>query len=232
MQLRKRRTPTQHGHADQPVATTSAAMEPVPAMPWGFLVPPVTPLMERLHFHPLTPDRWCDLEALFGKRGACGGCWCMAWRLSRAEFVRQKGQQNHDAFESIVAAGGEPGILAYIDDVPVGWCAVSPRETFLALGRSRILKPVDDAPVWSIGCLFVTRPLRRTGISVRLLEAAVDFVASRGGRLVEGYPVEPREGALPDAFVWTGLHSAFRRAGFREVARRSGSRPIMRRNVR
>src|SRR3546814_16271389 len=149
MQLRKHRTPTHHGHAGEPVAMTSAAMERVAAMPWGFLVPPVTPLMERLHFHPLTPDRWCDLEALFGKRGACGGCWCMAWRLSRAEFVRQKGQQNHDAFESIVAAGGEPAILAHIDDVPVGRGAVSPREPVLETGRSCFLKPGSHAP-WRV----------------------------------------------------------------------------------
>lgn len=228
MQLRGLRT----SRSDRaPRAESAAVDDHAPAVPWELLWPPVTPMMERLDFHPLTPDRWCDLEGLFGQRGACGGCWCMAWRLSRAEFVRQKGQQNHDAFESIVAAGGEPGILAYIDDVPVGWCAVSPRETFLALGRSRILKPVDDAPVWSISCLFVTRPLRRTGISVRLLEAAVDYVALRGGRVVEGYPVEPKQGALPDAFAWTGLQSAFRRAGFEEVARRSPTRPILRRTL-
>ncbi len=24
--------------------------------------------------HPVTPDRWPDLERLFGPRGACGGC--------------------------------------------------------------------------------------------------------------------------------------------------------------
>ena len=28
-----------------------------------------------LEFYPLTPDRWPDLEALFGPRGAVGGCW-------------------------------------------------------------------------------------------------------------------------------------------------------------
>ena len=28
-------------------------------------------------FHPLTKDRWIDFEALFGARGAYGGCWCM-----------------------------------------------------------------------------------------------------------------------------------------------------------
>jgi hypothetical protein len=46
--------------------------------------------------------------------------------------------------------------------------------------------------------------------------------------MLEGYPVEPREGLVPVVFVWTGLASAFRKAGFREVLRRSPTRPIFR----
>ena len=107
-----------------------------------------------------------------------------------------------------------------------------PRADYQALGRSRVLKPVDDAPVWSISCLFVLRRYRRQGVSVRLLRAAAEFAARRGAQMVEGYPVEPTTERVPDPFVWTGLSSAFRRAGFREVARRSRTRPIMRRAVR
>jgi GNAT superfamily N-acetyltransferase len=78
----------------------------------------------------------------------------------------------------------------------------------------------------------VARPYRRRGVSVRLLKAAAGYVRGRGGRIVEGYPVEPRQGAMPDAFAWTGLASAFKKAGYREVARRSDTRPIMRRDSR
>jgi GNAT superfamily N-acetyltransferase len=91
---------------------------------------------------------------------------------------------------------------------------------------------VDEKPVWSIVCLFVARPYRRTGLSVRLIEAAVEYVRSRGGRILEGYPVEPRKDEMPDAFAWTGIASAFLKAGFREVARRSDTRPVMRREIR
>ncbi|HKQ62266.1 MAG TPA: GNAT family N-acetyltransferase, partial [Candidatus Polarisedimenticolaceae bacterium] len=90
-----------------------------------------------------------------------------------------------------------------------------------------VLKPVDAAPVWSVSCLFVARAHRRRGISVGLLRAARRHAARHGALLVEGYPVDPR-GRAPDAFVWTGLASAFRQAGFTEVARRSPTRPIMR----
>ena len=182
--------------------------------------------------HPLTPDRWDDLEALFGARGACGGCWCMSWRLPRSQFNRQKGAGNKRAFKRIVIPGKLPGLLAYVDGHPVGWCAIAPRETYPALGRSRILAPVDDQPVWSITCFFIARPYRRQGISVRLLEATIKYAKRHGAKIIEGYPTEPASDRFPDAFIWTGTALAFRRAGFVEAARRSRFRPIMRYVVR
>jgi GNAT superfamily N-acetyltransferase len=152
----------------------------------------------------------------------------MAWRLRRADFNKGKGQANKRAFRNLVRAGTPPGVLAYAGDEPVGWCAVAPRQSYVALERSRVLAPVDDQPVWSISCLFVARPFRRRGVSVRLLEAAARFAREQGARVVEGYPVEPYTADMPAVFAWTGLVSAFREAGFTEVVRRSKARPIMR----
>ena len=180
--------------------------------------------------HPATPARWKDLRTLFGEKGACAGCWCMYWRLPRSTWEKQRGDGNKRALEKIVRTGEAPGLIAYDKGEPVGWCAIAPRGDYWALDRSRILKPVDDESVWSVTCLFVARPYRRKGVSTRLLKAAAGFVRRRGGRIVEGYPVEPA-GRMPDVFAWTGLASAFLRAGFREVARRSRTRPIMRRKA-
>jgi hypothetical protein len=110
-----------------------------------------------IEIKPLTAGRWDDVARLFGKRGACGGCWCMTPRLTRKEFERRKGASNRRAFRRIVMGGREPGVLAYRGGEPIGWCAVEPRENYSSLSRSRILKPVDDRPVWSIVCLFVAR---------------------------------------------------------------------------
>ena len=184
--------------------------------------------LSRLEFHALTPGRWGDLEALFGVRGACGGCWCMTWRLARSEFNRQKGEGNHRALHALVASGAEPGLLAYAGDAPVGWCAVAPRESYPVLERSRILARVDDRPVWSITCLFVARPARRAGVSVALIHAAAAHATHHGASLVEAYPVEPYSEQVPPAFAWRGLASAYLQAGFVEVARRSRTRPIVR----
>jgi len=184
-------------------------------------------------FRPATPDRWKDLEKLFGERGACGGCWCMFWRLPRKKWEEGKGAANKRALKKIVSGGDlPPGILGYVKGEPIAWCAIAPREAYPALERSRVLKPVDDKPVWSVSCLFVLKAYRRKGVSVRMLEAAAAFARSNGARIVEGYPVEPTSERAPDPFIWTGTASAFRKAGFKEVARRSATRPIMRRLTR
>jgi len=184
-----------------------------------------------LNFHPLIRDRWSDLEKLFGKNGACGGCWCMYWRLKRSQFLAQKGEGNRKALKEIVDSNQIPGILAYSGKEPVGWCSVAPREVFQTLERSRILKRVDDEPVWSVVCFFVAKPFRGKGVTVELLKAVLDHVRNKGGKIVEGYPNELGT-KLPDAFVHTGLASAFCNAGFSEIARRSKSRPIMRCTLR
>jgi GNAT superfamily N-acetyltransferase len=180
---------------------------------------------------PVTADRWDDLERLFGPRGACGGCWCMHWRLTSAEYAVMKGNANRELLRELVASGAEPGLLAYIDGEPAGWVAIAPREEYPRLDHSRILKPVDDQPVWSIVCLFISPPYRRRGLSTRLIEAAARHAAARGATTVEAYPVEPRSADMPGVFAFTGTAAAFRAAGFVEVARRSETRPIMRRSV-
>ena len=152
----------------------------------------------------------------------------MFWRVPRKEFDSGKGTGNKNALKKIVTAGRKPGIIAYLGKEPIGWCAVARREDYIGLERSRILKPVDDKPVWSISCLFIKKPHRRQGVSAQLLRAAVDFAARQGAKIVEGYPVEPSMEKMPDPFLWHGIPSAFKTAGFKEVLRRSKSRPIMR----
>ena len=181
-------------------------------------------------FRPLLPSRWKDLETLFGERGACGGCWCMWPRLKRAAFQKQKGPGNKRAMKRIVQSGPPPGLLAYADGRPVAWCAIAPREAYCVLEHSRILKRVDDRPVWSVVCFFVAKHFRRRGLTTKLLDAAAAYARKHGARIIEGYPVDPKPGTRSvDVFVWTGLASAFRKAGFEEVQRRSPTRPIMRR---
>lgn len=181
-----------------------------------------------LRFEGLTADRWDDFEKLFGQRGAVGGCWCMWWRLTHSEFERQKGEGNRQAMKAIVSSGEVPGILAYADEEPIGWCSIAPRLAFPVLARSPVLKSVDDQPVWSVVCFYITRRYRKQGVSLALLTAALDYARSQGASIVEGYPIEPKKDRAPDIYAFTGMVTTFRQAGFVQVARRSEHRPIMR----
>jgi GNAT superfamily N-acetyltransferase len=151
----------------------------------------------------------------------------MWWRQSQKEFKVNAGAANKRKFKRLVTQGVEPGIIAYSGDEPIGWCAVRPREDYMRFETSRILAPVDDRPVWSITCLFVDRKHRHQGVATALLKAAVAHVRRNRGRIIEGYPTETST-RQPDAWVWTGIASAYVDSGFREVARRSKTRPIMR----
>lgn len=190
------------------------------------------PHAKALIIEPLVRSRWKDLVGLFGPRGACGGCWCMTPRLARSEYERRKGEGNKRALKRIVDSGTIAGVLAYAGGEAVGWCAIGPREAYSMLSRSRILKPVDKKPVWSIVCLFIRKDWRRQGVSGTLIEGAVAHARACGAKIVEAYPVEPRKDPMPDVFAYTGIASVFQEAGFREVARRSETRPVMRRQIR
>src|SRR5215471_13810021 len=181
-----------------------------------------------LEFHPVTPDRWQDLETLFGKNGAYGGCWCMWWRVTHSQFGQQAGQGNKEALKAVVDSGEVTGILAYAHSQPIAWCSVAPREAFPSLERSRTLKRVDDQPVWSIVCFYVAKPYRRKGLMAELLRASIDYAGQCGAKIVEGYPIVPKHNDSPPVSTFTGIFSAFEEVGFVEVTRRSEKRPIMR----
>jgi len=180
-----------------------------------------------LSFHPLTQKLWRDFEMLFGSHGACGGCWCMYWKLRGKDFSENTGDTARQMQKSIVDSKTVPGLLAYSEGYPVGWVAVEPRSAYPKLAHSRTLKAVDDQEVWSITCFFVEKKQRRKGITVELLKAAAEHVKKQGGQIIEGYPIDAKtDQAAP--FIYTGTASAFTQAGFQEVARHSPTRPIFR----
>lgn len=191
------------------------------------------PVMQ-LAFHPLTPDRWPDLEAVFHARGCsvARGCWCMCYRRSgpvQAAPGQLHAEVNKAQFKAVVDAGPAPGLLAYraSDNTPVGWLSVGPREHYAKLARSPVMKPVDDRPVWSVICFVVPAEHRGQGIARALLDAAIAWAAQQGATLLEAYPVDKAGPTHPDN-LWFGPKRMFDAAGFTEVARRKPERPVVR----
>ena len=182
----------------------------------------------KFNFYPVAKENWTDFAKLFGENGACGGCWCMSWLLTKKDFDANKGAGNKKKMKKLVVSNSQPGILAYFNDEPVGWCAVAPRENYIRLEKSRGLQKIDDNPVWSVPCFFIKKEFRRKKLSTEILKAAIAFCKSKGVKTIEGYPAEPYAENIPPAFAWTGFPSSFLKAGFKEVIRRSKTRPIMR----
>ncbi|MCC6524346.1 MAG: GNAT family N-acetyltransferase [Polyangiaceae bacterium] len=162
----------------------------------------------------LTPELWPELVALFGSNGACGGCWCMYWRIGPKErFEDVKGERARARLEALVRAGQVHGVLAFADEVPVGWCAFERRVELAKLDRAPSLRVDDAERVWSLPCFFIKSGWRGKGVASALLAAAERALRARGCEIAEGYPVK-LAGRIPAAFAWTGVASMFEAAGF------------------
>ena len=182
---------------------------------------------EELRCEPATAKRFPDLARVLGERGGPGGCWCMWWRLEQAEW-REAGPTGRNAASAErFAVSPPPGVFGYLDDRPVGWCAIAPRAQYPRLQSSPTFGPVDDTPAWAVSCLFIHRTARRRGVASALAGAAAAMAEAYGATAIDAIPVAPGgKRRAPD--LYTGTPSMFAALGFEEVARRRPERPIVR----
>jgi len=174
----------------------------------------------------VTPRSWNDIENLFGGNGACGGCWCMSWRIAKGEKWNDvKGAEAKKRFKKLIISGKANGALAYYGDEVVGWCSFDKRIDYLKLDRAPSLKCDDAENVWSIPCFFIKKEFRKKGVAALLLNHAVKALQSNNVKIIEGYPVK-LEKELPAAFVWTGTLSLFENAGFAVVGNKKGKQRV------
>jgi GNAT superfamily N-acetyltransferase len=178
---------------------------------------------------PATAARWPELGRVFGPRAHDpASCWCQ-------RFLRHEATDNRSALRREVEGDGVPvGLLAYRDDDAVGWTRVVPRSTLPGITGNRALGRIldEDPDAWWVSCFVVRREERGAGVGLALLEAAVDWAAQHGASVLDGHPVDTRDGAVSPSAVFTGTLAMFRRAGFAEIGRTYRTRPVMRRTFR
>lgn len=177
-----------------------------------------------LGFYPVTPERLPDLERFSQAHGKFRYCSCMRWRMTSSEYQRSSKEGRAAALAQRVREQVPVGVLAYLDGEPVGWCSVAPRESYSALERFKALARFDAEPVWSVVCFFVDRRVRRRGVTLGLLKAAVRYALEQGAQIVEGYPVQPG----PRLYTYMGSPATFEKAGFRDVTPAGQARQVMR----
>lgn len=186
-------------------------------------------MADSIETRPLGRDDWPLIETLFGGNGACGGCWCMWWRVPMGgkTWEAAKGEPNRRAFRELVQSGAASGVLAFEHDAPVGWCSVGPRAAFPRLERSKALARDWGEATWSLNCLFVPARQRGRGVATALVKSAVDQARARGAGEIEAYPQALRPGERQaGAFVWTGVPALFEPLGFRPVVQPERGRTL------
>jgi ribosomal protein S18 acetylase RimI-like enzyme len=180
---------------------------------------------------PLTRERWPDLEAVFNARGCSVArrCWCMFYRVEgRSGFgLLSRAPENRAQLKKLAGGDSPPGLVGYRGKTPVGWISLGPREDYPKLATSRVMKAVDETPVWSIICFVVPSEHRHQGVATAMLEGAIRYARKRGAKILEAYPVDV-SGKAADDSLWFGPLSMYEAAGFEEVARRKATRPVVR----
>lgn len=175
--------------------------------------------MPKIMTRPITSEDWTTFERLFGKNGACGGCWCMLWRVPRGGklWASSKGEPNRRAFRKLVRTGTAKGCLAFVGDEAVGWCSVAPRGDFPRLATVKALQTDWDERTWCVTCFYIPARWRNQGVATALLKQAVKLARSGGAKTLEGYPVRPSKsskGPIPPVFAWTGVNALFEKQKF------------------
>lgn len=147
--------------------------------------------------------------------------------IKRPDCQRRFGKGNKRVFQQIVDAGNRPGILAYHVGQPAGWRSIAPREEFCVLDRSPTLKRLEDQPVWTLACFFISKPYRRRGLTAVLIRSAIPCVGERRAKITEAYRLSTGITKLLPYERFMGIESTFARQGFHVVARRSDRRLLM-----
>lgn len=182
--------------------------------------------MPEIVIEPATSDRFADAEHALTGGGDGRSCQCQWWTLTNAQWQSGSTAEREQLLRGELAEAPPPALIAYVDGDAAGWVRVGPRERQVRLARTKhfaahSVHPWDDPTVWAVSCFVVRREHRGTGLTSRLLDAAVAFAAEHGARVIEAYPFDPSSASRRRSSneLFHGVLSTFEGAGFREVAR-------------
>jgi GNAT superfamily N-acetyltransferase len=186
-------------------------------------VVPVTGMEGRVEVCPATADRFEDVAAVLApKKRDAPVCWCLSYRVPNAEYQGLVGTSRPERLKEFCRHDPVPGVVAYVDRKPAGWCSFGPRANLPRLAHSRTIPVVDDVPVWSVFCFVIRPPFRRMGLSTELLGGAIEYAREHAVPMLESYPFDSAEGRISSSLAYVGTTTLFEAAGFQRVCKTSG----------
>lgn len=188
---------------------------------------------------PANEASWADLQAVFGTTDYPGRCYCQAYKVRDCDWAAVAVDARRESLRTGTncgdpAASSTSGLVAYLDEEPVGWVAVEPRVAYPRLLRVRTVwsgrdEDKADEGVWAVTCFLTRRGYRGRGITYGLAAAAVDYARDCGATALEGYGMLTEPGK---EITWGELHhgavQVYEAAGFRAVSHPSRRRVVMR----
>jgi GNAT superfamily N-acetyltransferase len=183
----------------------------------------------------LADDYAALFDAAFRDNPDWAGCYCAFYDAPEGQpFDPEADGASHRAQRlDRIRSGAARGLLAYLDDRPVGWCNVGPRSRIPNLRRfaEAVEDPADDPAV--VMCFVIDPEHRGHGVATALLREAVRAARRWGCGWVEGYPAKPdvdTDGLPWTAAFYKGTQAMYEKAGFRS-ARDMGTWSVMRHDL-
>jgi GNAT superfamily N-acetyltransferase len=179
---------------------------------------PATIKPTRLTVKPVDKGTWKDFKRFFQSKGCPSYCWCMAWRMTKAELKQNTSGNRKKFIRKRVSSGIPIGLLGYEENKPIAWCSIAPRETYQRLGGDERLENA-----WSIACFFIKREYRDQGLVDLLIDRAKKYAKKNGAKYLEAYPVEPES----PSYRFMGFVKTFEKASFHFVKKAGTRRNVM-----
>ena len=184
--------------------------------------------MNEVAIRPVTPDQhdavmhYFDMVA-YADNPNWAKCFCMERLVDNYE--QRTKEQNRAARSELLLSAKANGLVAYRLGRVVGWCHAAPKSELVTVPGER------SADVGAIVCFVVAPDQRRQGIATHLLEAALEYLRSRGMKTAEAYPWAGD--VDPSRWVWSqyvGPLSMYLREGF-EVTEKQDDFCIVRKTL-
>lgn len=175
--------------------------------------------MDAISVLPATLDRFDDIATMLApKRTGTIACWCLSHRIDPSTNQALASEERREYVRDLAGQPIAPGVLAYRDELVVGWAGVAPRDQVYSIAHSTRIPVVDDLPVWSIWCVKTRPGHRGQGIARALVQGAVEYARDHGAPGVEAYPVDNDGQRIDTSMAFVGTRSLFASAGFTKVS--------------